>query len=141
MNKNIGRTDRYLRAIIGIVLLILAIYERSGLLGMFGLFFLFEAASSWCAFHQLIGRNTCPVGQRKNSFPLSEALIAGYSILAVAIVSTFLAKYLQWKTWHDLISNPSQAFTSLSMENIFFLFLVYPILLSLPFFYKFRRDK
>lgn len=65
MKKNIGTFDRVARLLLGIALLI-GIFFVSNIftqiiLGMFGIFCVYEALASWCAFYALIGKNTCPL--------------------------------------------------------------------------------
>jgi hypothetical protein len=61
--NNIGTTDRFFRAVIGIILFIWAVTTSwSPILFFFSGFCFFEAVFSWCAFYQAIGKNTCPIG-------------------------------------------------------------------------------
>lgn len=64
MQKNIGTNDRLIRFAIGIVLFILAFWQRSLILGLLGSFVLFEALSSWCILYQLFGKNSCGIKKR-----------------------------------------------------------------------------
>ena len=60
--KNIGKPDRLLRAVIGVVLLLWAITTSwSPILIFFSGFAIFEAIFSWCGFYAALGKNTCPV--------------------------------------------------------------------------------
>jgi len=60
--KNIGKKDRLIRVIIGVVLLLWAITTTwSPILIFFSGFALFEAIFSWCGFYAAMGKNTCPV--------------------------------------------------------------------------------
>ncbi|MFO0703771.1 MAG: DUF2892 domain-containing protein [Patescibacteria group bacterium] len=63
--KNIGRNDRIIRFLIGLILLGIALYFRGTFLFfiflIFSFFSFFESLFSWCAFYQLIGKNTCPI--------------------------------------------------------------------------------
>jgi hypothetical protein len=63
-SKNIGRNDRLIRAVIGVVLLLWAITATWNPLLIFlsGLAF-FEAVFSWCGVYAMMGRNTCEVGE------------------------------------------------------------------------------
>jgi Protein of unknown function (DUF2892) len=58
--KNIDTKGRILRAGLGIGVLLLAWWTKSWILLIVGLFSLFEAAMSWCAFYQMLGKNSCP---------------------------------------------------------------------------------
>lgn len=66
MINNIGRNDRIFRILLGLTLLILGIFYKSWLFVLFGAFSIFEGITSWCAFYQLLGINTCPVSKRDN---------------------------------------------------------------------------
>jgi hypothetical protein len=59
MRKNIGTWDRIVRLCIGLFSLALGIWWVQPLFIIIALFTFFEAISGWCAFYQLIGRNTC----------------------------------------------------------------------------------
>lgn len=60
--KNIGKSDRLLRAVIGVALLLWAILTTwSPILIFFSGFAFFEAIFSWCGFYAAMGKNTCPV--------------------------------------------------------------------------------
>ena len=60
--RNIGKSDRLLRAVIGVGLLLWAITTTwSPILIFFSGFAFFEAIFSWCGFYAAIGKNTCPV--------------------------------------------------------------------------------
>lgn len=61
-NRNIGKSDRLLRAVIGVGLLLWAITTTwSPILIFFSGFCIFESIFSWCAFYQVMGKNTCLV--------------------------------------------------------------------------------
>jgi len=60
--KNIGATDRWLRAIIGIILFVLAIITTwNPIMFFLSGFIFFEAIFSWCGFYAAIGKNSCPL--------------------------------------------------------------------------------
>lgn len=60
--KNLNKRDRVVRAILGAILLILAITTAwSPILLFFAGFCFFEAIFSWCAIYSAIGKNTCPI--------------------------------------------------------------------------------
>jgi len=60
--KNINKRDRIIRAILGAILLILAITTVwNPILIFLSGFCIFEAIFSWCGFYATIGKNTCPV--------------------------------------------------------------------------------
>ena len=59
--RNIGKSDRLLRAVIGVALLLWAITTTwSPILIFFSGFAFFEAIFSWCGFYAAMGKNTCP---------------------------------------------------------------------------------
>ncbi len=60
MKKNIGKPDRILRLIAGILLLVWAYVQMSWVLLILGLFTLFEAYMSWCILYQILGKSSCP---------------------------------------------------------------------------------
>ena len=60
--KNIGTSDRLIRLVIGVGLLLWAITTTwSPILIFFSGFAFFEAIFSWCGFYAALGKNTCPV--------------------------------------------------------------------------------
>lgn len=67
MKKNIGTLDRLLRLGIGILLLIFAWWQASWIALAFALFTFYEALIGWCAFYQLIGKNTCPINSNDHT--------------------------------------------------------------------------
>jgi len=64
MKKNIGRTDKYIRIIGGVVILLLGIYFRSWL-GLLGFIPLVLAFMGWCPIYTLLGVDTCPLPQNE----------------------------------------------------------------------------
>jgi hypothetical protein len=65
MIKNIGTRDRLFRLILGIICFIGAYFLKNNTfqiaLVFIGLFCIFQATFSWCAWYALIGKNTCPI--------------------------------------------------------------------------------
>ncbi len=62
MVKNINKRGRLIRAGVGIALLLIAMLTTwSPILIFISGFCIFESLFSWCAFNQMIGKNTCPV--------------------------------------------------------------------------------
>lgn len=62
VGQNIGKPDRAMRFVLGVVLLLWAITTTwSPLLLFFSGFCFFEAVFSWCGFYAALGRTTCPV--------------------------------------------------------------------------------
>lgn len=61
-SKNIGKSDRLLRAGLGLILFVLAITTTwNPLLLFFSGFCFFEAIFSWCGVYAAMGKNTCPI--------------------------------------------------------------------------------
>ncbi len=58
--KNAGTVDRALRAIVGLVLIALALTGTIGAWGWIGVVPLFTAALGWCPAYTLLGIKTCP---------------------------------------------------------------------------------
>lgn len=62
VNKNIGKSGRLTRLLIGIVLILWAVLTTwSPVLIFFSGFAMFEAIFSWCGFYAALGKNTCPI--------------------------------------------------------------------------------
>jgi len=128
MKPNIGTNDRIARLIIGVVLISLAVINKSTFMALGGLFSIYEAVSSWCVFYQILGRNTCPIKNPKSAFEWKETLVAGLRILLSAIVLNIFAKFVGLSSWYDFLNSPGKV---LSLDNYIFLFLVYPFILGL----------
>jgi hypothetical protein len=58
MKCNIGKTDRIIRALIGLVVIAVGVYLKSWW-GAIGLVPLFTAAIGWCGLYTLFGISTC----------------------------------------------------------------------------------
>jgi len=70
MKQNIGKLDRLGRLFLGLVCLIIALVGPFSILarliiGLIGLFTVYESLVGWCAFYALIGKNTCPIKYEK----------------------------------------------------------------------------
>lgn len=62
IQRNIGVPDRILRAMIGVGLLVWAIFAGwSPILLFFSGFTFFEAIFSWCGLYAALGKNSCPL--------------------------------------------------------------------------------
>lgn len=63
MEKNVGKTDKTIRIVVGVILLVLAYLLRStGFMWTFivlGVIALATAAMSFCGLYTLLGVNTC----------------------------------------------------------------------------------
>jgi hypothetical protein len=62
--KNVGKTDRIIRLILGIVIIAVGIYFNSWW-GLLGLILIFTAITARCALYYPFGINTCRVKQAK----------------------------------------------------------------------------
>ncbi len=64
MQKNIGMSDRILRFILSLVFFLLAFWQNSIILGLFGAFTLYEALASWCVLYWILGKSSCPIQKK-----------------------------------------------------------------------------
>ncbi len=62
MKCNIGRTDRIVRAVIGLIVIAVGIYLKSWW-GAIGLLPIFTVATGWCGLYTLLGISTCKTKQ------------------------------------------------------------------------------
>ena len=58
MNKNIGSTDRWIRIIVGVVLIVLTLTDTIGAWGWLGIIPLATALINFCPLYRLIGLST-----------------------------------------------------------------------------------
>lgn len=63
MKSNIGKVDRLIRLALAVLLLIYAYWQGSWIAFGFSIFTFYESLAGWCAFYQLIGRNSCPLSK------------------------------------------------------------------------------
>jgi len=56
---NVGKTDRLIRFILGIVMLSLVFIGPQTLWGLLGLVLILTAAFNFCPIYRLLGMNTC----------------------------------------------------------------------------------
>lgn len=63
MKSNIGKVDRFIRLALAVLLLIYAFWQGSWIAFGFSIFTFYESWVGWCAFYQLIGRNSCPISK------------------------------------------------------------------------------
>lgn len=139
MKQNIGSPDRIIRLILGGLLLGAAVTTQSVLIAIAGIFSLYESLVGWCAFYQLIGRNTCPIRHKatasKQHIPLFTYYCSGLSILVVAIILNLTATRIGVLTWYDFLRIAAErgfvatAFST-SPDTLLFLFCLYPLLLG-----------
>ena len=57
MEKNVGSVDKVIRIVLGVVIIVLGIYNQSWW-GLVGILPLFTAFISWCPVYSLIGVST-----------------------------------------------------------------------------------
>lgn len=139
IKQNIGIIDRVLRMVIGIVLLFIGLSTKSGFLLLGSLFCFFEAFFSWCAFYQVIGKNTCPLPTKdRKDILFVRPLLVGLSILAGAVILQYLARIVGWYTWNEFLLQKER---TISIDNYLFLFIVYPFLLGTIVIYVDKRIK
>ena len=60
MKRNIGKTDRIVRAVIGLMVIAVGVYWKSWW-GVIGLLPIFTAATGWCGLYSLCGTSTCKI--------------------------------------------------------------------------------
>ncbi|MBY0529526.1 MAG: DUF2892 domain-containing protein [Rhabdochlamydiaceae bacterium] len=63
--KNLKASGRWLRAIVGIALLVFAYFAHSWWLFAGALFTFFEAYMSWCILLHFLGNNSCRIKKKK----------------------------------------------------------------------------
>lgn len=64
MNANVGGIDKWLRIIIGVVLIGLAATGRVGAWGYIGILPLLTGVFGRCGLYSLLGINTCPMNKK-----------------------------------------------------------------------------
>ena len=64
MKANVGGIDRIARALVGLVLIVLAATGTIGVWGYIGVVLLGTALIRFCPFYPLLGLNTCPMEKR-----------------------------------------------------------------------------
>lgn len=58
MKKNVGKIDRTIRVVLGVILLALGFFYQSWLLGILGLLAIITGAISFCGLYALLGIST-----------------------------------------------------------------------------------
>ncbi len=58
MEKNVGKIDKIIRIIAGVLIIGVGIYYKNWL-GLIGLVPLFTAITGWCPLYSVLGVNTC----------------------------------------------------------------------------------
>ncbi len=64
MKSNMGTTDRIIRLILAVLILIYAYWQSSWLAFGCSVFTFYEAGASWCVLYQFLGKNTCPLAKK-----------------------------------------------------------------------------
>ena len=64
MKVNVGGTDRILRIVVGVVLLLLVFTGQIGVWGWIGLVPLATGLMKTCPLYSMLGMNTCPLSQK-----------------------------------------------------------------------------
>jgi len=57
MQCNVGKSDRTLRFVVGVIVVVAGIITKSGW-GVFGLFLIASGFTGWCALYKLLGIST-----------------------------------------------------------------------------------
>ncbi len=65
LKKNIGPSGRIFRLAIAMILLMIAVWQKSWIVFLISLFVFFEAWMQWCLIYQLLGKNSCPIDSDK----------------------------------------------------------------------------
>jgi len=63
MTRNMGGTDRILRIVLGLALIVMTLTGVIGAWGWLGLVPLATAAFGFCPLYKMLGMNTCPMKQ------------------------------------------------------------------------------
>lgn len=64
MKKNIGTTDRVIRYLLAMLLLVYSLWSGSWIAFGFSIFVFYEALASWCVLYQFLGKNSCPIDKK-----------------------------------------------------------------------------
>lgn len=64
MKKNVGSTDKILRIVIGVLIIVIGLISKSWW-GLIGLIPLATALLSWCPVYTLLGITTCKVSSEE----------------------------------------------------------------------------
>lgn len=64
MKVNVGGTDRILRIVVGLVLILLALSGQIGAWGWIGVVPLATGLFRMCPLYTMLGMNTCPMSQK-----------------------------------------------------------------------------
>lgn len=61
MKKNVGKTDRILRVVLGVAVVVLASVLKVWWLTILGAAVIFTGIVGWCGLYSLFGINTCKI--------------------------------------------------------------------------------
>jgi len=64
LSKNIDFSDRLIRLIIALLLLVIAYWRANWIIFAAALFVLFEALMGWCVLYQILGKSSCSVKKK-----------------------------------------------------------------------------
>ena len=64
MKVNVGGTDRILRIVVGLILILLVLSGQIGAWGWIGVVPLATGLFRMCPLYSMLGMNTCPVAQK-----------------------------------------------------------------------------
>jgi hypothetical protein len=64
MKINVGGTDRILRIVVGLVLILLVLTGQIGAWGWIGVVLLATGLFRMCPLYTVLGMNTCPMSQK-----------------------------------------------------------------------------
>lgn len=59
MQKNVGRTDKWLRIILGVVIAGVGYYMQNWVLGIIGVIIFGTGIFNWCLLYRIFGISTC----------------------------------------------------------------------------------
>lgn len=68
MKQNVGKTDKIIRLIAGLVFLVLG-YMFSSWFYILAIISLITAATGWCGLYKVLGINTCSIPKTEQSAP------------------------------------------------------------------------
>jgi hypothetical protein len=64
LSKNINFSDRLIRLIIALFLLVIAYFWANWIIFGAALFVLFESLVGWCVVYQIFGKNSCSIKKK-----------------------------------------------------------------------------
>jgi Protein of unknown function (DUF2892) len=64
MNINVGGADRILRIVVGLALILLALFGQIGVWGWIGVVPLATGLFRMCPLYSMLGMNTCPLSSK-----------------------------------------------------------------------------